>query len=272
MVELKTVTTIDEADADEAYERVLPDALAVAPEKLIPINIDLQSAIATGQRVAKRLSSFQKALRTLPGYPMDEVARFPDYLLALSSAQARYDAANAPPQQLPALLDQATRWRDLLCADAKVLIARGHLNAQQLKGVTRVHGYKNLALDLANLSRMFRRAWGKIEGFTAVQLSELAEVDQIVLKLGAAVISRKKAPEQAAEAGEIRQRVFVLFHNSYDQIRRAIIFLRWHEGDADTIVPSLYAGRRNSNALKKPKSKAKKLSDAARARSSSAKE
>ena len=29
----------------------------------------------------------------------------------------------------------------------------------------------------------------------------------------------------------------------YDQLRRMMSYLRWSEGDADSIVPSLYAGR-----------------------------
>jgi hypothetical protein len=38
---------------------------------------------------------------------------------------------------------------------------------------------------------------------------------------------------------------------AYDQVRRAVTFLRWNEGDADRIAPSLYSGRGNSNARKK---------------------
>jgi len=30
---------------------------------------------------------------------------------------------------------------------------------------------------------------------------------------------------------------------AYDEARRAVVFLRWHQDDADTITPSLYAGR-----------------------------
>ena len=48
-----------------------------------------------------------------------------------------------------------------------------------------------------------------------------------------------------ADAGDIRQRLFTLFVNAYDQARRAVGYLRWNEGDADQIAPSLYAGRSN---------------------------
>ncbi|WP_438004954.1 hypothetical protein [Sorangium sp. So ce321] len=31
--------------------------------------------------------------------------------------------------------------------------------------------------------------------------------------------------------------------HAYDQTRRAVSYLRWNEGDAETIAPSLYKGR-----------------------------
>jgi len=32
--------------------------------------------------------------------------------------------------------------------------------------------------------------------------------------------------------------------NTYDEVRRAVHYLRWREGDAEEIAPSLYSGRR----------------------------
>ncbi len=31
--------------------------------------------------------------------------------------------------------------------------------------------------------------------------------------------------------------------NAYDQVRRAVTYLQWSEGDQDILCPSLYAGR-----------------------------
>ncbi len=45
------------------------------------------------------------------------------------------------------------------------------------------------------------------------------------------------------DANERRKRAFSLFVNAYDQCRRAAAYLRWNEGDADELLPSLYAGR-----------------------------
>lgn len=50
----------------------------------------------------------------------------------------------------------------------------------------------------------------------------------------------------AMSANERRQRAFTLFARAYDECRRAATYLRWQEGDADELVPSLYSGRNAS--------------------------
>lgn len=58
----------------------------------------------------------------------------------------------------------------------------------------------------------------------------------------AALGEREQAPGNSA-AVLLRQQAFTLFVNTYDQVRRAIGYLRWSTNDAETIAPSLWAGR-----------------------------
>ena len=46
-----------------------------------------------------------------------------------------------------------------------------------------------------------------------------------------------------AAAAQARQRTYTLLAKAYNQVRRAVCFLRRDEGDADAVAPSLYAGR-----------------------------
>ena len=43
-------------------------------------------------------------------------------------------------------------------------------------------------------------------------------------------------------------RAFTLFSRAYDATRGAVTYLRWNEGDADDIAPSLYKGREGRSA------------------------
>lgn len=44
-------------------------------------------------------------------------------------------------------------------------------------------------------------------------------------------------------AAELRLRALTDLVRRYDEIRRMVSYLRWNEGDADDIAPSLYARR-----------------------------
>ena len=48
----------------------------------------------------------------------------------------------------------------------------------------------------------------------------------------------------------LRDRAYTLVVETYDEIRRALNYVRWAEDDADEIAPSLYAGRAHRRAPK----------------------
>jgi hypothetical protein len=45
--------------------------------------------------------------------------------------------------------------------------------------------------------------------------------------------------------------MFTQFIQAYDDARRAIAYLRWHEGDADDIAPSLHVNKGSGASKKK---------------------
>jgi hypothetical protein len=58
-----------------------------------------------------------------------------------------------------------------------------------------------------------------------------------------AIGEKEQAPAVVADASARRARAFTLFVRAYDQVRRAVTYLRWEDDDADLIAPSLYRGR-----------------------------
>jgi hypothetical protein len=42
---------------------------------------------------------------------------------------------------------------------------------------------------------------------------------------------------------ELRARAFTVFARAWEECRRAVTYLRWHEGDADKLVPSLRSNK-----------------------------
>jgi hypothetical protein len=246
---------IEDASPDEAYQRILPEAMKLDAALIQPVNLDINNIVIIGMAAAKRLPSFDAALRTLPSFPAERLDLFGDYTLALYSAQLRYTYATSPIEKLPQLNETATRWRDVLLAEAKSLVAREYIKEDLLKELAGNHGYRNVAHDIAGLAQIFKANWDTVKDQTGIKQAQIEEVDKLALKLTGAVAQREQSPEQIAEATDIRNRIFTLFCLAYDEVRYGIQYLRRYKDDADEIVPSLYSGRNNSNIAKKDKGK-----------------
>jgi hypothetical protein len=54
---------------------------------------------------------------------------------------------------------------------------------------------------------------------------------------------RVQGPATVGEAAVLGQKAFTLFFNAYEDVRRALQYVRGKTGDADEIAPSLFAGR-----------------------------
>jgi hypothetical protein len=246
---------IDDASPDQAYERILPEALALDSALVQVVNLDINNTVIIAMAAAKRLPPFDAALRALSGFPGERLDLFGDYTLALYSAHLRYCYAISPLEKLPQLNETATRWRDILLAEAKSLVARQYLKEELLKELAGNHGYRNVAHDIAGLAHIFKVSWNDIKDYTGIKQAQIEEVDKLALKLTGAVAQREQSPEQVEAATDIRNRMFTLFSRAYDEVRRGMEYLRWHNDDANEIVPSLYSGRNNSNIVKKDKDK-----------------
>jgi hypothetical protein len=88
-----------------------------------------------------------------------------------------------------------------------------------------------------------KASWSNLEGKTPLSLQELNQAANPALDLASAIGSKEQSPVVIGEAARSRQAAFTLFRRAYDEARRAVLYLRYHEGDGDEIAPSLYAGR-----------------------------
>ncbi len=165
------------------------------------------------------------------------------YTLALGHAQTEYQTATETPASLLALANEAIKWRTILLNDATTLISRGLLSEAVLGELKGINGHKNIAFDLFALANVLKKNAAAIASKTSVSQDELVQAQVLADKLVTAVGEREQAPVIAAEAVRDRQAAFTLFINAYDEVRAVISFLRRKQGDADSIIPSLYAGR-----------------------------
>jgi hypothetical protein len=163
--------------------------------------------------------------------------------MALSHSNTLYFLATQPADSLDPLLEEGTRLRDTLLADANALIQRGLLNGNRLKDLKGSTGFRNLAVDLQILTTLFRESFAQIEGKCAITRAELNRSEEVAAGVLRAVGLREQGTALIAATTDMRARAFTTLLRVYDSARRAISYLRWHENDLETIAPSLYAGR-----------------------------
>lgn len=232
-----------------AYERHR-DAIRAVPEReVMPLNIDIQAAITLVRGAWPRLVAERAAIAgLLSPAQLEAFDRIDEYALAAGHLHALYLFTEKPDARTSELRTRAAELRDGLFIDARALARHGLLDGQRLAAFERRPGYRNTAFDLLGLVNVLRDAWPSVAGRTALRAETLLEAEELANELSLAIGARVRAPEVVARAAFERQQAFTLLARAYDQARRAITFLRWDEGDADSIAPSLYGGRKRRRA------------------------
>jgi hypothetical protein len=235
----------------EAFDRALPASQALDAKALTIINIDVPSAVTLTVGKLPGIMALRDQAQALPGFDVSAFDQLETYTLAIGQAHSTYMRSSASPEAIVALNEKGMQLRTTLYTDAVALVTRKLLSGDRIKEFKANIGYKNLAFDLMALAGLLRSKWDEISSRTAITTDELDQAELISDQLISAVGTREDVPADVAAVSLQRQRNFTLFLKAYDQVRRAVTFLRWNEDDSDHIAPSLYSGRGNSNARKK---------------------
>ena len=152
------------------------------------------------------------------------------------------------------MAEAATHARAVLLADANLLIMHGVLDPSAITNLQGVNGYKNVMADLIALVAIHRKNADKTANRTSIKPDELKTAEDLAAKFSEAVGLREQSPQIVAAATRTRQATYTLFVTSYNEVRAAVQYLRRHENDADTFIPSLFTIHGNR---KKPTAGAK---------------
>jgi hypothetical protein len=244
MTDSNTVNATVQPRVRSALESVRPELAAIGENKLEPIMLEIQHATSTARGALTEIMTLRpQIVAAVPGFDVNALDKLELYALALLQADASLRIATASSEPLVALGEEGARLRALMLSDANALALRGLLNGASLSHLKGPNGYRNISADILAMATLLRSNWGTISNKTGVSLEELDRAEVVAEQLNKLVGDREQAPATAAAVSLERQQVYTLFVRAYDQVRRAVTFLRWDKGDADEIAPSLYAGR-----------------------------
>lgn len=140
------------------------------------------------------------------------------------------------------MVGEVSRTRRVLLLEAQRLVTKKLIAASSLAEIVGGIGYQAMCFDVIQLVSVFRARWVEIEAVTPVTSLELDQAEALANALATTLGENEQAIASSAAAEE-RRRAFTHFVRTYEEVRRAIAYLRFDEGDADDIAPSLYAGR-----------------------------
>jgi hypothetical protein len=246
------IGVVQSASTEEEFSlgflRVEAEVRAVPEESLEPINLDVPTTVTTVLGAWPEILALRAQVAALPSFNIERLDKLRDYALALAHTHGIYRGLAAPPDGVVKLAEQLASIRDMLFADAMALAKRGVFDEARVAKLRSGPGYKNLAFDVVGLVQILRERWTDIANRTGVQQAELDQAAQLAQRLVTLVGLKEQAPAAANGVALLRQQAFSLLLNAYDEVRRAISFLRWHEQDAESIAPSLWSGRGNRAA------------------------
>ena len=230
-----------------ALERLRPELDAIPAAELEPIRHHIPSAVVAVLGIAPGVLRHRGEVATEIG---EAAARHLDRLVdaanACCCAHADY-LATKHGIALDETFDDLARERRVLLAEAQSLVSQRRLSPSVLAELVGGTGYESLCFDLLQLVGTFRREWPSIESATPVTVADLDRAETIASVFATALGENARAGSSGTPLAELRARAYTYFVRTYDEVRRAIAFVRFDDEDADEIAPSLSAGRRRAD-------------------------
>lgn len=212
---------------------------------LLPINIDIPRAVSIAIAALPHLALFREKASKLPDFDISQIDQMGTYALA-----AWYAYLLALPEvstsALAKLLDEAKPLREHMLLAAELLAHAGFFDKAAVEAIRSGQGNLDTANDLVALSALYASAWPDVEQRSTILWPDVQRASQLGPQILIALGERTQPslPELSKmDASDRKKRAFTLFVKAYDQCRRAASYLRWNEGDAEELVPSLYGGR-----------------------------
>ncbi len=234
----------------EALAAVRPELDSVEVSDFATMNFDLPSAVVTVLGCMPRLRELQGQVEQLAFFDGARFARLETYALAASQAHTEYQMASRPLGPIAELTAELAVKRDLFTTDIQALAKRNFLDGSKLAELRGTTGSKNIAYDVMSLVAILRANWATVGSKTAVSVPELDDAERKANNLATAVGLKEYGESKKGDAYNTHMQAFTLFVRAYDQAQRAVTYLRWDQGDAERVAPTLY-GSRNRKSGKK---------------------
>jgi hypothetical protein len=226
-----------------AFNKLLEIIRAVPKEEQRHVNLDLPGVFTTIYKTLAQSAVYEPKVAKLEFTDHPAIKMLPDLVLAGLYIENEIASTSQATNELAPKIEEGTALAQVMVADIKALVLRKVLPVDALADYNSGNGFHALATNLGHVARLADRHWAAIEGrsgITRADIDRAGELNQEIFKyLGERAVNGG----DLAQLAVLRAQNFTLIVRAYDELRRAIAYLRYHEGDVDEIAPSLFANR-----------------------------
>jgi hypothetical protein len=223
---------------------VRAELLAMEPDDILrDVRVSARVTVGMVEAAVGRVLPLRGELIALCGERAAPVLdRLPIYARATTQAGVE-EKALALSNNLSELHEALRADYGLVITELDSLVMRKVLESSVIAPARGIQGYEETIQSMRVAIFVARKHWSTIEGKTQLTAAIL---DGAALKadtLERAIIERDGGIAQAP-AVELRVRALSKLLKEYDELRRMVTYLRWHERDYDTLAPSPFTGRK----------------------------
>lgn len=252
-----TATQGDPSGLDRAaFDRTAAARSAMRPEDAPHYTLDAFYAAGKALWIAPRVAAYRDPMLALPGFDVAHLDGFEDLARGLRFVQTELLRRIQRAKQVPELAAEGWRLRALMMSYAEALSYKGRIAPELIVRLREGSGYRDLVEDLSVLCQEFLALPAELTGpNAAVTRAEIARASELAHEINVRVGNAADVDLSQAALLDERRRLGGLLLRAHGQIRRAMTYLRWDEGDATELVPSLYVpggGRKAAEPATEP--------------------
>ncbi len=232
-----------------AFEAMRAELMALRPEELYSVNVDIPRAASIALGAETFIRAYAEEIEELlPQHDMSGLEKLRSYALGAVYAHLQSQPVSKNGDVVT-LFEEASQLRAELLVAADALAYAGLVDADRVAQIRSGQGQLDTAADLLGLGTLFAASWDVLASKTAVERAKVDRASKLGVDLLAALGEKGHSGSQGTpESIDLRNRAFTLLVNAYDSCKRALTYVRWYEGDADTIAPTLYQRSRKRPA------------------------
>ncbi len=228
-------------DAQKAYEKFLPEALALAPAAITPYRLDPDLALVNVKTAHAAILPKKAEIPThLPKVDLAALLALPELAMAVKFAALCAEQTAPSDKTVNDALAEARKLRRALLAVARGLAETGVVPQHEVEAIVSGRGSRDVAEDCVALAGLYRKHAGAIAGKHAVsdaQVEEAAATGSWLLaamRPGNAPTAKAGPPPAAIDA---RNRLATLLVQRHAELRKVAHY--FHGEAYEDLAPAL---------------------------------